>query len=422
MAEVSATDGWSWRERLRESDLDPGDKAVFQIWISRLLKWCADNHVPPTTLSVVEYLDCVRKQAPAEHAEAALALHWFSEEYRYREPSGGRSVPPLGKDDLGRSLWETLLIRACRGHHFLWRTEETYRRWGSQYAQFVAPRTPERTGREEVQDFLSYLATVQRSSPATQRQALNALVFLFDKALEKPLGQFEFERATPKRRIPTVLSKEECAALMRALDGTHQLMAQLMYGSGIRLMELLRLRIQDLDLPRLQLKVRAGKGDRDRATVLPEVLKSRLEAHVNRLRELYQEDRTAGLPGVWLPEGLARKFRGGGERWQWQWLFPSRELSVDPVTGLMRRHHVLEGTFQNAIRRAAHRCRLDKRVTPHVLRHSFATHLLEAGTDIRTVQDLLGHQNVQTTQIYLHVTRRPGLGVRSPLDVPGGPV
>ncbi|PTY07033.1 integrase [Opitutaceae bacterium EW11] len=412
--------GWDWRSRLRDSDLDPGDKAVFQIWIGRLLKWCSEGHVPPSTLSVVQYLESVKTQAPSEHPEAALALHWFSEEYRVRTaPGAGRSVPPLGKDDLGRSWWETRLIRACRGHHFLWRTEETYRRWCHQYALFVAPRVVERTGREEVQEFLSQLATVQRSSPATQRQALNALVFLFDKALDRPLGEFEFVRSAPKRRIPTVLSREECIQLIRAMEGTAQLMAQLMYGSGIRLMELLRLRVQDLDLPRCQIKVRGGKGDKDRATVLPEVLKPRLEAHLNRLRELFEQDRAADLPGVWLPEGLARKYPRSGETWQWQWLFPSRELSTDPISGFHRRHHVLEGTFQNSVRKAANRCKLDKRVTPHVLRHSFATHLLEAGTDIRTVQDLLGHQNLQTTQIYLHVTQKPGLGVRSPLDAPG---
>jgi len=198
------------------------------------------------------------------------------------------------------------------------------------------------------------------------------------------------------------------------------LMAEVMYGSGLRLMEMLRLRVHHLDLARGHLKVHGGKGDKDRITVLPEALKPRLEAHLQRLRELFAQDRKDDVPGVWLPEGLARKYPGSGATWPWQWLWPSRELLRDPATGVRRRHHLLEGTFQNAIRRAALEAGIDKRVTPHTLRHSFATHLLEGGTDIRTVQDLLGHQSVETTQIYTHVMQKPGLGVRSPLDALAG--
>jgi integron integrase len=193
-------------------------------------------------------------------------------------------------------------------------------------------------------------------------------------------------------------------------------MAELMYGSGLRLMELLRLRVHHVDFERRQLRVFSGKGDKDRVTVLPEQLVPTLRTHVERLRELHARDRAAALPGVWLPEGLARKYQKAGESWEWQWLFPSRETSVDPVTKQRRRHHVVDSTFQDTIRLAGHKAQINKRVTPHVLRHSFATHLLEGGTDIRTVQDLLGHQSVETTQIYTHVMVKPGLGVRSPLD------
>jgi integron integrase len=203
---------------------------------------------------------------------------------------------------------------------------------------------------------------------------------------------------------------------MAALEATPRLMAELMYGSGLRLMELLRLRVKDVDVERRQLVVRAGKGGKDRVTVLPEVLVERLLAHRERLMKLHAEDREAEAPGVWLPEGLDRKYPQAGKAWEWQWFFPSRQQMKDPRTGLLRRHHVLDATFQYAIRRAALRARLNKRVTPHVLRHSFATHLLESGTDIRTLQDLLGHKNVMTTQIYTHVMQKPGLGVRSPLD------
>jgi integron integrase len=195
-------------------------------------------------------------------------------------------------------------------------------------------------------------------------------------------------------------------------------MSELMYGSGLRLTELLRLRVKDLDLDRGQVVVRAGKGDKDRVTVLPEKLAERLRAHRDRLRELHDADREAQVAGVWLPEALERKYPGAGKSWPWFWLFPSRQLMHDPHSGLYRRHHLLDASFQHAIREAARSAKLNKRVTPHTLRHSFATHLLEMGTDIRTVQDLLGHVDVATTQIYTHVMKRPGLGARSPFDAP----
>jgi integron integrase len=216
--------------------------------------------------------------------------------------------------------------------------------------------------------------------------------------------------------VPTVLSRKECQQLFEALEGTPRLMAELMYGSGLRLMELLRLRVKDLDLTRQQVIVRGGKGDKDRVTVLPEVLVERLRAHRDRLRGLHEQDRASGLAGVWLPEALARKYPGAGVSWEWFWFFPSRQTSLDPHAGVERRHHLLEGAFQLAVRQAARKARLNKRVTPHTLRHSFATHLLEGGADIRSVQDLLGHADVATTQIYTHVMNRPGLGIRSPLD------
>lgn len=196
-------------------------------------------------------------------------------------------------------------------------------------------------------------------------------------------------------------------------------MAQLQYGAGLRIMELLRLRVQHLDLERGIVTVRAGKGrvgGKDRVTVLPEGLKGPLAAHLLRLRELFDKDRAAGVAGVWLPPPVEHKLPKAGERWEWQWLFPSRELSTDPRSGLRRRHHVLEGAFQTAIRQAAQATGLGKRVTPHVLRHSFATHLLEAGHDIRTVQELLGHAHVETTMIYTHVLNKPGVSVKSPFD------
>ena len=328
----------------------------------------------------------------------------------------GRSIPKVAAGDLGGADWERDLIVAVRRKGLLWRTEQTYRGWAARFAEFLAPRSPYAGTGDDVARFLSMLAVEQRASASTQRQALNAIVFLMHEGLRRDLGTFDFQRARARQKIPTVLTREECRRLFAQLSGTNRLMAELMYGAGLRLMELLRLRVHHLDLERGQLHIYAGKGNKDRLTVLPESLRGKLDEHLEKLKGLFAADRDAELPGVWLPEGLDRKFGKAGETWKWQWLFPSRELMRDPESGAQRRHHVLEGTFQNAVRAAAEAAKILKRVTPHVLRHSFATHLLEGGADIRTVQELLGHQSVETTQIYTHVLNKPGVGVRSPLD------
>ena len=334
-------------------------------------------------------------------------------------PCARSKEPPLAETDLGGPEWERRLIRELRSRHYEWRTEQAYRMWARRFAAWLEGRKGSvfSAGEIELRDFLSDLATRQRSAVATQRQALNAIVFLVREALGKPLEDFSgFTRARAVKQMPVVLSRAECQRLMNALEGTMRLMAELMYGSGLRLMELLSLRVKDVDVDRRQLVVRQGKGGKDRVTVLPESLVERLLAHRERLGKLHAQDREADWPGVWLPEGLERKCPQAGKAWEWQWFFPSRQHMKDPRTKLLRRHHVLDATFQSAIRKAALQAGLNKRVSPHVLRHSFATHLLESGTDIRTLQDLLGHKNVATTQIYTHVMQKPGIGVRSPLD------
>jgi integron integrase len=309
------------------------------------------------------------------------------------------------------------LIERMRLLHYSWRTEQTYREWGWRFAHFVGQKGMEAANGDDVRGFLTELAVKWRVSVATQKQALNALVFLMREGLKREAGDFgDFTRAKRGRRLPAVLTRGECQKLFEALEGTTRLMAELMYGSGLRVNELLRLRIKDVDLERQRLTVRAGKGDKDRVTVLPESLVEGLRAHRDRVRGLYEEDRAEKVAGVWMPEALERKYPSAGVSWEWFWLFPSRQLLNDPRAGLKRRHHVLDATFQQAMRQGCLKARLNKRVTPHTLRHSFATHLLEGGTDIRTVQDLLGHVDVSTTQIYTHVMSRPGLGVRSPFD------
>ena len=414
-----------WKQALAMANLAPGERESHRRAILTFLKYCKERRAPASVAVIRKYL----RGNPAHRT----ALRWFYQAAARpgRDQAGGQVMrpaavgdgvgaagrtPPPAAADLGGADWERDLIKAARSAGLLWRTEETYRGWAARFARFIAPRSPYAASKEDVAEFLTALAVEQRAAPSTQKQALNALVFLLQEALHRELGDFDFRRANPRQRVPTVLTRGECVALFAQLEGTTRLMAELMYGSGLRLMELLRLRVQDLDLDRHRLQVRGGKGDKDRVTALPGALAPRLRKQLERLRELHQSDREAGLPGVWLPEGLARKWPKAGERWQWQWVFPSRETSVDPASGVRRRHHLVDSTFQNLIRGAADRAGINKRVTPHVLRHSFATHLLEAGTDIRTVQELLGHQSVETTQIYTHVMQKPGLGVRSPLD------
>lgn len=390
-----------WREALGTL---PGEvRAGFEREIIAFLGYCKRERSPVSVALAKVYL--------AQEGEGAReALRWFVRSAR------AQGVPRAARDDQGGADWERDLIGALRRKGFLWRTEVTYRQWATRFAAFLRPRSPYAAEGDDIAAFLSRLAVEQRASAATQKQALNALVFFLQEGLRRAVGEFDFQRARTRRRVPTVLSRAECRGLFEHLSGTSRLMAELAYGSGLRLMELLRLRIHHLDFERGQLRVCGGKGDKDRVTILPEALRERLGEHITRLRPLYAADRADGMPGVWLPEGLARKYPKAGESWEWQWLFPSREIASDPASGLKRRHHVLDGTFQNAIRLGARAAGIAKRVTPHVLRHSFATHLLEAGTDIRTVQDLLGHDSLETTQIYTHVMQKPGLGIRSPLD------
>jgi integron integrase len=413
-----------WKEALWRGPLAPAAKQAYAREIFSFLRHCRNQRAPATIVRAQAYLEAPGPDAdPGADPERRQALRWFFRTAREHRTSAGAvptpgdsATPPPAASDLGHSDWECALIRAARERHFQWRTEQTYRQWAARFARFIIPASPSQAGAPELEAFLSDLAVRQRASVSSQKQALNAVVFLLQEALHHQVGKLTFHRARQPPRVPTVLTPAECARLFVQLEGTTRLMAELAYGGGLRLLELLRLRVKDVDLERSQVTVRGGKGDKDRVTVLPIRLAGRLADHLARLRPLFEQDRAENLPGVWLPEGLDRKYPGAGMEWGWQWLFPSRETALDPQTGLRRRHHVLDGTFQIAIKRAAQRAGLNKRVTPHVLRHSFATHLLESGTDIRTVQDLLGHSSVETTQIYTHVMKKPGLGVRSPLD------
>ncbi|MDP2991558.1 MAG: integron integrase [Kiritimatiellota bacterium] len=417
----------NWDVILAQEPIPHQEQERYRHWIIRYLKFCKDSHavVCQETAKMLENRPDVAGMPEARDCQKALAWFFRRAQEQIVMPARADSppatfsgdIPPPAKADLGNTEWERRLIECIRRRHLLWRTEQTYREWAGRFAQFLGNQPVELAGGDDIRRFLTHLATRERIAAATQKQALNALVFLLREVYQKELGDFsDYTRARRWTRIPDVLTRDECQCLFDQLTGTTRLMAELMYGSGLRLLELLRLRVKDVDLMRGLVAVRAGKGDKDRVTVLPETLTGQLREHKGRLRPLYDQDRANNLPGVWLPEGLERKYPTAGQSWEWQWMFPSRQLSVDPQTGIQRRHHVQDAAFQHAIRGAARRARLDKRVTPHVLRHSFATHLLEQGTDIRTLQDLLGHADISTTQIYLHVIKKPGIGVKSPLD------
>jgi integron integrase len=272
-------------------------------------------------------------------------------------------------------------------------------------------------GAKELGEFLSHLAVDRKVAGATQNQALNALVFLYRRVLQLELGAIgNVPRVRRPRKVPMVLSREETQGLLGMLEGTTQLMGRLLYGSGLRLMECVRLRVKDVDFGNGLITVQDAKGGRGRRTVLPEALRHSLAAHLERVRELFAGDRAAKRMGVQMPEALGVKYPGAAESWPWFWVFPSQKESRDPRSFVVRRHHVQEDYLQRAVKRAAQKVGIAKPVGPHVLRHCFATHLLEAGYDVRTVQELLGHRDLATTQVYLHVLNKPGLGVRSPLD------
>jgi len=409
-----------WTSKLHADDsLTPGLRAIYRLVLERFLHFCQQRKAAPCVPLAREYVELARLErapSPAQLQEWKDGLNWFFRQGRV-SAAALKDVPPLARSDLGRDEWEQRLVKGLRLRHFSWRTEQTYRGWLWRFVRFLGSRPMGSAGGAEVRAFLSKLAVEERVAVATQRQALNALVFYFRIVEGKELGDFsDFTLARRRVRVPVVLNRAECERLFDWMEGTPRLMAELMFGSGLRLTELLRLRVKDVDLERGQLIVRAGKGDQDRVTVLPEKLQEKLRAHRERLRRLHGEDREKSLPGVWLPEGLERKNPKAGEQWEWQWFWPSRETMKDPRSGLRRRQHLLDVTFQHFVRQAARKAKLDKKVTPHVLRHSFATHLLESGQDIRTVQELLGHADVRTTMIYTHVLNRGGRGVVSPLD------
>jgi len=305
-----------------------------------------------------------------------------------------------------------------RVHHYAIKTEKSYVQWIKRFILFHKKRHPADMGKLEVEQFLTWLAVNREVAPSTQNQALQAILFLYRKVLGIELPWLDdVVRAKPQRRVPVVLSRHEVAAVLAALQGQYQLIAKLLYGSGLRLMECLRLRVMSLDMDRQSITVYAGKGGKDRVTVLPEKLLVDIQNQIHRVRLLHQNDLKNGYSGSSMSPALMSKYPRAAYEFAWQYLFPSSRLALDPRRPDRHcRHHVLDSGMQKAMKRAVRLADINKRATCHTLRHSFATHLLESGMDIRTIQDLLGHKDVSTTMIYIHVVNRGALGARSPLD------
>ena len=301
------------------------------------------------------------------------------------------------------------------------RTEKTYVEWIRRFILFHDKRHPKEMGKAEIESFLAHLVIQRNVASSTQNQAFNAILFLYDQVLEAKMpDDIQAIRSKKPARVPTVMTHDETHKMIAVMSGVHRLMAKMMYGCGLRVLECLRMRVKDIDFALNQIVVRDGKGKKDRITVLPDGIKADIEIHLQYVKRIHQQDLCRGFGRVYLPNALERKYPSANKQWGWQYVFPSKSLSIDPRAGAKRRHHMHESGIRKAIRQAAKMCGIIKPVGCHTLRHSFATHLLMDGYDIRTVQELLGHKDVSTTMIYTHVLNRGGRGVVSPLDAHRG--
>jgi integron integrase len=302
--------------------------------------------------------------------------------------------------------------------HYALRTEKTYVFWVRQYILFHKKRHPGEMGVQEINQFLSHLVSDRKVSASTQNQALSAILFLYRHVLFQKLDESILSGFRPHRTItiPTVLSPDEIACVLNNLLGVYKIIGQIMYGSGLHVMETMRLRVKDLDFANHQILVRDGKGGNDRFTILPDIVVKPLQSHLGHVRTIHDKDLAHGFGAVYLPFALERKYPNANREWAWQYIFPATSRYIETDTGITRRHHLHETAIQKAVKQAARLAKIDKLVSPHTFRHSFATHLLQNGYDIRTVQELLGHKDVKTTMIYTHVLQRGGLAVRSPID------
>ncbi|MEN8142880.1 MAG: integron integrase [Thermodesulfobacteriota bacterium] len=391
----------------------------FLNWINKYASFHGFISGPEMIISdemISQYLSSLERNYEdwqVSQAEEALRLYLFYQSQKKREADQGK--------DMDRFVaWRHLaeeMVRGLRLRHRAISTEKAYLSWLRMFYKFLDGKSADELVNEDIRDFMSYLAVERKVSANTQNQAFNAIVFFFKHILGKDPGNIGASvRAKPGKRLPVVLTKEETDKVFSYMAGTNLLMAKLIYGCGLRGGECFRLRIKDLDLECGSLTVRAGKGDKDRVTVLPISLLDELKGQLDRVREQFDQDRLNNIEGVYLPDSLERKYQNAGKEWAWFWVFPSEKHSVDPRSGKLRRHHVNSSNVRRSFKGALRKAAIAKHASVHTLRHSFATHLLEDGYDIRTIQDLLGHKDVKTTQIYTHVAGKNITGVRSPLD------
>jgi integron integrase len=394
----------------------PSKKIPFYLrWTQQCNAFCKENQTATIELSQIEkflrHLSKTKEKWQVEQAREAIELYLFFK---------NRPKAEVRNSGTENDQWELItneMIKVIRLKHLSAATERAYMGWVKSFRRYLRTMPVSKLNVTHLKSFLSHLAVDRKVSAATQNQAFNALLFLYRNVLGLEVGDIsDTVRAKRKRRLPVVLSRIEVNALIANLTGMYHLAAQLFYGSGLRLRECVKLRIKDIDFDRKCVTVRSGKGDKDRQTVLPESLIDELGVHISSIEPLFIKDRKADTPGVELPGALERKFPNAGKEWSWQWVFPSRKLSVDPISKIIRRHHVHPSNFQKHIKKSAIKAGIPKQVTVHTLRHSFATHLLEDGYDIRTIQILLGHSSLQTTMIYTHIAGKNLLGVKSPLD------
>lgn len=352
-----------------------------------------------------------REDWQVKQASEAIELYLFFR--RKKQATRNGKLPHVNEQ------WKSVvddMKKMLRLKHLSFRTEQTYLGWVRRFYYFLNGQPPNKLDSTHVKDFMTHLAVERNVAASTQNQAFNAILFMFRHVLDKDIEDIgDAVRAKKKRRLPVVLAKSEINRLFDQMEGTNLLMAKTIYGCGLRLRECINLRIKDIDFSRMAVTVR-GKGDKDRETVLPGSIKDTLRNHIESVRKIYDKDRENGLAGVQLSGALERKLPNAGKEWAWFWVFPSHKISVDPATNIIRRHHIYAGNLQRQIKQAGIRAGIPKRITVHALRHSFATHLLEKGYDIRTIQDLLGHADLRTTMIYTHVVSKNRLGIISPLD------
>lgn len=417
-----------WSIVLQSEPFPSRQKESFATVIRWYLSFCKRARVRVTKQSARDFIAAAEGQKhpnPKQLESWKEAIRWFFRRANSLTKSQSRPQTSFPKplieggqqESLGPESWRQEFFRVVRIRYYSYATERSYGSWIRRFERHYHPRELLSLGEEEVKEFLSFLAVRQRASSSAQRQALNSLVFLYREVLGRELGDFsDFKRARARSWLPVVLSRSEIRQILDSLTGTQRLMVQVMYGTGMRLRELLQLRVQDLDFQKRMILVRRGKGNKDRIVPLPKGLEEPLRHHLSRIRRLHEQDRHAGVPGVALPIPVQHKMPKAGLHWGWFWVWPAKGLSTDPRTGIVRRHHVVPGVFQRIVRQTARKAGIFKRVTPHDFRHSFATQLLEDEVDLRPVQELMGHSSVQTTQVYTHVMQHPGTGLPSPLD------